>query len=169
MTLEFSGGNQEVPCNNDTYSWIVRYQNSKLSNNEYFLISFFGIFTFHKYIQNFLFWHFSHSYKWVRLRLGISFEHFRVIMYGWMSTSPFVFVSFHPSFVLSVLGLFNISPYWIFHKAFAILQWPIISYIFLMVYRIPLLILRSRILKYKICVFLCFILSFSVNVSLNLL
>lgn len=93
----------------------------------------------------------------------------RVIMYEWMSNCPFVCVSFHPSFVLSRLGLFDISHYWISHKAFAILQWPFISYIFLMVYRIPLLILRSRILEYKICVFLCFILSFSVNISLNLL
>lgn len=69
----------------------------------------------------------------------------RVIMYEWMSNCPFVCVSFHPSFVLSRLGLFDISHYWISHKAFAILQWPFISYIFLMVYRIPLLILRSRI------------------------
>lgn len=80
----------------------------------------------------------------------------RVIMYEWMSNCPFVCVSFHPSFVLSRLGLFDISHYWISHKAFAILQWPFISYIFLMVYRIPLLILRSRILKYKICVFFVF-------------
>lgn len=62
----------------------------------------------------------------------------RVIMYEWMSNCPFVCVSFHPSFVLSRLGLFDISHYWISHKAFAILQWPFISYIFLMVYRIPL-------------------------------
>lgn len=91
-------------------------------------------------------------------------------MYEWMSTCPFVCVSFHPSSVLSRLGLFDISPYWISHKAFAILQWPFILYTFLMVYRIPLLILRSSILKYNtsICVFLCFILSFSVNVSQNL-
>lgn len=82
----------------------------------------------------------------------------RVIMYEWMSSCPFVCVSFLPSFVLSRLGLFNISHYWISHKAFAILQWRFISYIFLMMYRIPLL--WSGILKYNICIFLCFILSF---------
>lgn len=138
MTLEFSGGNLEVPCNNDTYSWIVCNLHSKLKDNAYFFISFFGIFTFHKYIQN-IFYYIFHitlnrsDYVYVSL-LNI----LRVIMYEWMSNCPFVCVSFHPSFVLSRLGLFDISHYWISHKAFAILQWPFISYIFLMVYRIPL-------------------------------
>lgn len=107
--------------------------------------------TMHIFLFNFLvFSHFTNTYK-------IFFSHIfhitinrsdyvyvsllnilRVIMYEWMSNCPSVCVSFHPSFVLSRLGLFDISHYWISHKAFAILQWPFISYIFLMVYRIPL-------------------------------
>lgn len=76
MTLEFSGGNREVPCNNDTYSWIVRYLHSKLSDNAYFFNFFFLNYHQYKEIQN----NFSHIFHIPTnksdLHLLISFEHF---------------------------------------------------------------------------------------------